>query len=68
MGENANTQVLRIQRLCACCDRSFSFYDAVVETTENEAVMLSAQKLSSLALDRISILKEAMGEECGCNG
>ncbi len=66
MGEKANTQSSKIQRLCACCDRSFSFYDAVVETTTNETVMLAAQKLSASALDRIGILKEAMGEECGC--
>ncbi|PCJ85666.1 MAG: hypothetical protein COA54_10745 [Thiotrichaceae bacterium] len=66
MGEKANAQSLKIQRLCACCDRSFSFYDAVVETTTNETVMLAAQKLSASALDRIGILKEAMGEECGC--
>ena len=66
MGENATTQVLKIQRLCACCDRSFAFYDAVVETTADEAVMLTAQKLSSLALDRIGVLKETLGKECGC--
>ncbi len=66
MGEKANSQILRIQRLCACCDRSFSFYDSVVEATTDEAVMLSAQELASLALDRIGILKQAMGEECGC--
>ncbi len=66
LGENADTQVLRIQRLCACCDRSFAFYDAVVVTTTDEAVMLAAQQLSSIALDRIGILKEAMGKECGC--
>ena len=66
LGEKADARVSRIQLLCACCDRSFSFYDSVVETTTDEAVMLSAQKLSALALDRIGILKEAMGEECGC--
>ena len=66
LGEKSSTRTLRIQRLCACCDRSFSFYDAVVETATDEAVMLVAQKLSSLALDRIGVLKDAMGEECGC--
>jgi rubrerythrin len=66
MGENANNQSLRVQRLCACCDRSFAFYDAVVDATNDEAVMLTAQKLSSLALDRIGILKETLGKECGC--
>ena len=66
LGENVDTQVLRIQRLCACCDRSFAFYDAVVETTTDEAVLLTAQKLSSLALDRIGVLKQTLGKECGC--
>jgi len=33
MGENVDSQKLRIQRLCACCDRSFAFYDAVVGST-----------------------------------
>jgi hypothetical protein len=45
---------------------SFSFYDAVVDVTNDEAVMLTAQKLSSLALDRIGVLKETLGKECGC--
>ncbi len=67
MGENVDSQKLRIQRLCACCDRSFAFYDAVVGSTADEAVMLAAQKLSSLALDRIGVLKQAMGKECGCD-
>lgn len=67
MGESITTQKLRIQRLCACCDRSFAFYDAVVASTADEAVMLAAQKLSSLALDRIGVLKQAMGKECGCD-
>jgi len=66
MVESANTQKLIIQQLCACCDRSFAFYDAVVASTADEAVMLAAQKLSSLALDRIGVLKQAVGKECGC--
>lgn len=66
IGQNAITQDLKIQRLCACCDRSFSFYDAVVDVTNDEAVMLTAQKLSSSALDRIGVLKETLGKECGC--
>jgi len=51
-----------LQRLWACCDRSFSFYDTIVETTENETVMLTAQKLTSSALDRIGILKQILGD------
>ena len=66
LGEKGDTATLRIQRLCACCDRSFSFYDAVVEKTMDEAVMLTAQKLTSNALDRIGILKEELGKQCGC--
>jgi len=49
---------MELQRLWSCSDRSFSFYDAVVESTEDEAVMLAAQQLSSLALDRINCLKQ----------
>ena len=64
--KNINTPDARLQRLCACCDRSFSFYDAVMETAIDEKVMLSAQKLTSLALDRIGVLKQALGKQCGC--
>ena len=53
---------LEIQRLWSCCDRSFAFYDAVVETATDEAVMLTAQNLTSAALDRIGVLKEVFGE------
>ncbi len=61
-----NTPDTRLQRLCACCDRSFTFYDAVVETAEDEKVMLAAQALTSSALDRIGILKQVLGKQCGC--
>jgi rubrerythrin len=53
-----NQPGMALQRLWSCSDRSFSFYDAVVASTENEAVMLTAQQLSSLALDRIHSLKQ----------
>jgi rubrerythrin len=66
METKVDTPKARLQRLCACCDRSFAFYDAVVETTTDEKVMLAAQKLTSSALDRIGILKDALGEQCGC--
>jgi len=59
-----NTADEKLRRLCGCCDRSFSFYDAVVETPVNEKVMLLAQNLTSLALNRIAILKQALGEQC----
>ena len=60
----AGAEDLRLQRLCACCDRSFAFYDAVVETAVDKNVMHAAQKLTSLALDRIGVLKQAFGNAC----
>jgi len=53
---------LDVQRLWSCCDRSFAFYDAIVESATDEAVMLTAQNLTSTALDRIGILKEIFTE------
>jgi rubrerythrin len=50
-------------RLWACCDRSFAFYDAIVESTEDEKVMLAAQGLTAIALDRIGFLKQILGDE-----
>jgi rubrerythrin len=67
MEKNDNSPNSNLQRLCACCDRSFAFYDAVVETTADENVMLMAQQLTSIALDRIGVLKQALGKECGCS-
>ena len=45
------------QRLLSCCDRSFSFFDSIVETTTNEELLLTAQELTSSALDKIGDLK-----------
>ena len=59
----ARTQAQEIQRLYAHCDRSFAFYSAIVETTADETVMLTAQKLTSLALDRLGVLNEASSEK-----
>ena len=67
MAEKASDPDSRLQRLCACCDRSFAFYDTVVETADDETIMLAAQKFTSSALDRIGILKQALGNKCGCN-
>ncbi len=53
---------LNLQRLWSCCDRSFAFYDAIVEQGFNEEVMLTAQNLTSSALDRIGILKNILEE------
>ncbi len=57
---NAEPVKSSLERLLACCDRSFVFYDAVVETAADESVMLVAQKLTSLALDRIALLKQTL--------
>ncbi len=52
----------RMQKLYACCDRSFAFYDAIVETTTDEAIMLTAQALTSSALDRIGVIKQMVSK------
>ena len=49
---------LEIKRLWSYCDRSFAFYDSVVEGTADEAIMLVAQKLTASALDRIAVIKQ----------
>ena len=66
--EQFDTPVSRLQRLCACCDRSFAFYDAVAESTSDEAVKARAKELVSSAFERSEILKRALGKECGCDG
>ena len=52
-----------LQRLGAYCDASFSFYDAIVESTSDEAMMRTAQSLTSTALDRIGVLKQVIASE-----
>jgi rubrerythrin len=47
-----------LQQLRIFCDRSFVFYDAVVETTMDEAIMHTAQALASVALDRTGDLQQ----------
>ncbi len=61
--EGARTQDLEMQRVHSYCDQSFSFYNAVVETTSDESVMLAAQKLTSLALNRLGALEKIIREE-----
>ncbi len=46
-----------LRRLCADCDRSFAFYDSVVKSTRDEELMLMAQNLSGLAMERIAELR-----------
>jgi len=67
MEKLVDTPVSRLQRLCACCDRSVVFYGAIVESTTDEAVKAKAQELASSASERQDILKQALGNECGCN-
>ena len=54
---------LELQRLSGFCDRSFAFYDAIVESTTEESIMRAAQRLTSTTLDRIGILKQVIGNE-----
>jgi rubrerythrin len=48
----------KLQQLRICCDRSFVFYDAIVESATNEKIMLAAQTLASVALDRTGALQQ----------
>lgn len=45
-----------LRRLSTDCDRSFAFYNLVVKTARDEAVMLMAQHHSALATQRIAEL------------
>ncbi len=58
-----STEELLIKRLLAYCDHAFSFYDSVVETAEDESVMLTAQELSAHALDYIDIIRPLMSND-----
>jgi len=62
-----DTPVLRLQRLCASCDRSVVFYGAIVESTVDKAIKARAKQLALLASERQEILKKALGKECGCD-
>lgn len=62
MKQKFNSGGQELQRLWACCDRSFAFYDTIVEIAADETTMLAAQKLTSSALDRIGVLKQLFGD------
>jgi rubrerythrin len=47
-----------LRRLNTDSDRSFTFYNSVVESTDNEDVMLMAQEQSALALQRNAALRQ----------
>jgi rubrerythrin len=51
-----------LRRLGNCCDRSFVFYDALVESTSDESIMHRAQALASVVLDRSSALQQVVRE------
>jgi rubrerythrin len=61
MEEKPNSLDANLQRLSFYCDRSFAFYDAIVENAADESIMLAAQSLTSSALDRIGVLQQALG-------
>ena len=46
-----------LRRLCTDCDRSFAFYNSIVKSAGDEAVMLLAQHHSGLATQRIAELR-----------
>jgi hypothetical protein len=52
-----------LQRLYADSERCFALYDAVVTHTKDEAVMLAAQGLAELVLDRIALLRDVLKTE-----
>lgn len=52
-----------LHRLSIYCDRSFAFYDAIVESTTDESIMRTAQRLTSSALDRIGVLNRVIVNE-----
>jgi rubrerythrin len=62
MEKKSNSLDSNLQRLSFDCDRSFAFYDAIVESAADESIMLAAQKLTSAALDRIGVLQQALGD------
>lgn len=68
MEAQATTPTSRLQRLCACCESSVVFYNAVIETTTDENILSAAEELAVSADDRYSVLKQVLGKKCGCYG
>jgi rubrerythrin len=56
--ESIATVASRLQKLRIFCDRSFVFYDAIVDTTTDDLILHEAQALASIALDRTGILQQ----------
>jgi rubrerythrin len=62
MEKKSNSPDSNLQQLSFLFDRSFAFYDAIVESTVDESIMLAAQKLTASTLDRIGVLQQASGD------
>ena len=52
-----------LRRLLTVCERAFVFYDAVVSGAVDERVMLQAQEMSGIALDRIAAVRARFPSE-----
>ncbi|RLA43516.1 MAG: hypothetical protein DRR04_10020 [Gammaproteobacteria bacterium] len=52
-----------LRRLYSDSDRCSMYYDTLVTSTRDEAVMLQAQSLTTSALERIDLLREIMGRK-----
>jgi rubrerythrin len=54
------TVTSELQQLKILCDRSFTFYDAIVDSTTDEAIMHEAQAQASISLDRTGGLQQVI--------
>lgn len=61
--KNQDEPDIECQRLWSCCDRSFAFYDSIVETATDEPLLLAAQELTSSALEKIGELKRILNNK-----
>ena len=67
MEEKADSPASRLRRLCTSCERSLTFYNAINDIHADKIVKIMAQNLASSAQERMTILKQALGSECGCD-
>ncbi len=67
MEDENDTAKSKLQKLCYCCHSSFDYYEAIAEKSVDEAIKSTAQGLASSARERIDLLKQALGVECGCD-
>mgnify|MGYP000058710895 CR=1 FL=1 len=61
--KNQDEPDIECQRLWSCCDRSFAFYDSIVETATDETLLLAAQELNSSALEKLGELKRILNNK-----